>query len=75
MTPEETQKIITEALESMGCTEIKFQKQEPEAIDVIFNCKEFTSFVKGIPGWTYSGIQLDTSGERQYKITFRKASV
>jgi hypothetical protein len=74
MKTEEVKKIIEEALKNMGCTDILFPDLKEGLIVVIFNCKEITSFVTAIPGWTYSGIHLDTSKERQYKIDFQKLS-
>ncbi|KKU93868.1 MAG: hypothetical protein UY26_C0003G0016 [Candidatus Jorgensenbacteria bacterium GW2011_GWA1_48_13] len=63
---------IKEALEKMGCTNIIFPNPKDDFIVATFDCKEVTSFVADIPGWTYSGIHLDPSKERQYKIDFIK---
>ena len=63
---------IREALEKMGCTDISFPDQKKDLIVATFNCKEITSFVAEIPGWTYSGIHLDPTGVHQYKIDFKK---
>jgi len=43
-----------------------------DLIVAVFNCKEITSFVTEIFGWTHSGIHLDPTGGHQYKIDFRK---
>lgn len=64
--------IIESSLKNMGCTDINFPKLEETLIGVVFNCREITSFVTEIPGWTYSGIHLDDSKSRQYKIDFFK---
>lgn len=63
---------IKEALEKMGCTDISFSETGEDVIVTTFNCKEITSFVAEIPGWTYSGIHLNPTEGRQYKIDFRK---
>lgn len=65
---------VKEALEKMGCTEISFPDPKEDLVIATFNCKEVTSFVTEIPGWTYSGIHLDPTKERQYKIDFAKTS-
>lgn len=65
---------VKEALEKMGCTDISFSETGDEIIVVTFNCKEITSFVAEIPGWTYSGIHLNPTSGRQYKIDFKKVS-
>ena len=74
METEEIKKIIEEALKNMGCTDIMFPDPKDNLLVAIFNCKEITSFVTNIPGWAYSGIHLDPTGLRQYKIDFKKIS-
>ncbi len=61
---------ITKALESMGCSDISFLDSIDDLIVVVFNCKELTSFKMELPDWKYSGIQLDSTHTRQYKIDF-----
>ena len=71
---EEVKKIIENALKNMGCENIVFMDSKDNFIQVVFNCKEITSFVTKMPGWIDSGIQLDSTGGHQYKIEFRKIS-
>jgi hypothetical protein len=61
---------ITKALESMGCSDILFLDSKDDLLVAVFNCKELTSFKLELPGWKYSGIQLDSTHTRQYKIEF-----
>lgn len=61
---------ITKTLESMGCSNISFLDPKDELIVVVFDCKELTSFKTELLGWKYSGIQLDSTHTRQYKIDF-----
>lgn len=61
---------IREVLEKMNCEDILFSDSDANTIIVVFNCKEITSFVANINGWTYKGIQLDPTKQRQYKINF-----
>lgn len=61
---------ITKTLENMGCSDISFLDSKDDMIVVVFNCKELTSFNMELPGWKYSGIQLDSTHTRQYKIDF-----
>ena len=72
MKTDETKKVIETSLKNMGCTDITFPDLKEDLIVATFNCKEITSFVTDIIGWTYSGIHLDPIGERQYKIDFKK---
>lgn len=65
---------IEDVLVKMGGTDIEFINSQDDAISVVFNCKEITNFIADIPGWTYSGIYLDTSNNHQYKIDFKKSS-
>ena len=63
---------IEETLKKMNCTDISFPDSEDDSIVAVFNSKQVTSFVEGIPGWTYSGIHLDPTKEHQFKIDFKK---
>lgn len=63
---------VQEVLISMGYTNITFSNGEENLLVVSFDSMELTSFKADLSGWTYSGIQLNTSGQRQYKIEFRK---
>jgi hypothetical protein len=72
MKMQEIKKIIEESLKKMDCSDINFIDEKDNLIVVIFNCKEITSFITDLPGWTYSGIHLDPTKERQYKIDFKK---
>jgi len=74
MATEEIRSKIEDALKNMGCLEIEFPEVSDSQIAVVFNCKEITSFVTDIPGWTYSGIYLDPTKQHQYKIDFRKVT-
>ncbi len=74
MGTEEVKELIDESLKKMGCLDIIFPNSKEDLIVATFNCKEITSFVTGIPGWSYSGIHLDPTGKRQYKIDFKKMS-
>ncbi|MBU1102815.1 hypothetical protein KJ853_04165 [Patescibacteria group bacterium] len=74
MDKEQVQKKIKEVLEKMGCTDVIFKDAESDSFFVAFNSKEVTSFIADVGNWKYSGIQLDVSRERQYKIDFKKVS-
>ncbi len=74
MDVDELKKAVTERLTSMGCADVLFPDQKDSLVVAIFNCKEITSFVQDLPGWEYSGIHLDPTGKRQYKIDFKKKS-
>ena len=63
---------IEEILKKMGCTDIYFPDPKENLIVATFNCKEVTSFIADIPGWTYSGIHLDPTHLHQYKIDFKR---
>lgn len=69
---EEVKKIVANKLKEMGCTDITFPDSKENLIVATFNCKNLTSFKGIIEGWTYSGIHLDPTGKRQYKIDFIK---
>jgi len=72
MTKEEAKKKIEDTLTKMVCTDVSFEDSADDLIVVTFNCKAVTSFVADIHGWTYSGIHLDPTGKRQYRIDFKK---
>ena len=72
LTQEELKTEITKALNNMGCNDILFPDPKDDLVVVIFNCKELTSFKMELPGWIYSGIHLDSTQTRQYKIDFTK---
>lgn len=72
MKKEEVIKKIEEVLKKMGCVDIEFPDNKDDLIVTVFNCKEITSFIADIPGWTYSGIHLDPTKGHQYKIDFKK---
>ena len=72
MGTEKTKELVECSLKEMGATDILFPDTKDNLIVATFNCKEITSFVTNIPGWTYSGIHLDPTGKRQYKIDFQK---
>ncbi|GEM_PF-2111258 len=67
---EELKKEIEKILINMSCTDILFPDSKDNLVVVIFNCKELTSFKADLPGWIYSGIHLDPSKTRGYKIDF-----
>lgn len=71
----EAKKIIKETITGMGGENTAFQETEDKrTMVVLFDSKEITSFVAIIPGWEYSGIQLDPTGKHQYKIEFNKVA-
>lgn len=72
MSLEEAKGEILKALQRMGCLKIFFQEQRPNSVVVTFDCKDLTSFKAEVPGWHYSGIELDETQERQYKIVFKR---
>lgn len=72
MNQEEAIKKIEEVLKKMNCADIEFPDPKDNLLVVVFNCKEVTSFVEDVPGWTYSGIHLDPTGVHNYKIDFKK---
>lgn len=72
---EEAINVIMEVLKQMGAVDIAFPDTKKNTLIIaVFNCKEVTSFVADVPGWAYSGIQLDPTGGHQYKIDFTKIS-
>lgn len=74
MNTEDAKKLIEASLKNMGCVDITFPEPKENLLVALFNCKEITSFVTNVPGWTHSGIHLDPTRARQYKIDFRKIS-
>ncbi|QQG47515.1 MAG: hypothetical protein HY044_00255 [Candidatus Woesebacteria bacterium] len=72
MNKEDLIKKVTEILTNMGYTNIDFSNGEENLLIVSFDSKELTSFKADLPGWTYSGIQINNTGKGQYKIEFRK---
>lgn len=72
MQNEEIIRKVEDVLKAMGCTEIEFPDPKSDLIVAVFNCKEITSFIATIPGWTFSGIHLDPTKKHQYKIDFTK---
>jgi hypothetical protein len=71
MKKEEAKTKIEEGLKQMSCTDIIFADSEENLIVVTFNCRELTSFVTIIRGWFSSGVHLDPSKNRQYKLDFK----
>ena len=69
---EELKREVIKALENMGCSDILFPNPKDELMVAVFNCKELTSFKMDLTGWAYSGIQLDPTHTRQYKIDFAR---
>lgn len=64
---------ILKYLEKMGCTNITFSNAPSNQVTVSFDCKDLTSFTADLPGWKYTGIELDPTGARQYKMEFYRA--
>jgi len=64
---------INDTLTKIGCTDVKFDDSKENLVLALFNCKEVISFNANLPGWQYTGIQLDPTHEREYKIEFSKA--
>lgn len=72
LTLEELKKEVEKVLANMSCTDILFPDPKDNLLVVIFNCKELISFKADLPGWIYSGIHLDPTKTRVYKIDFQK---
>jgi len=74
LTAKEVRDIVRQTLIEKACTDISFAEplkgEEENVVVATFNCKDLTSFHQPIAGWTYTGIHLDPTGERQYKIDF-----
>lgn len=74
MNKEDLKTRVKEILTNMGYTNITFSNGEEGLLVVSFDSRELTSFNAELPGWNYSGIQLNTGANGQYKIEFRKIS-
>lgn len=72
MNKEDLKSQIQGILTNMGYTSITFSNGPENIVVASFDAKELTSFKTELAGWTYSGIQLDMTGSRQYRIEFRK---
>jgi fructose-1-phosphate kinase PfkB-like protein len=72
MNSQDIKSIISKALDRMNCENVSFGQVGDSSVTVLFDCKEITSFVATVPGWTYTGIQLNESKSPQYKIVFSK---
>jgi len=72
LTLEELKTEVEKVLVNMSCTDILFSDPKDNLLVAIFNCKELISFKADLPGWTYSGIHLDPTKTRGYKIDFQK---
>jgi len=72
MNKEEVKLEIERKLTDMGCENVTFNGNDDNLLIALFDCKEVTSFKADLPGWIYSGIQLDPTRARQYKIDFTK---
>lgn len=75
MTKEELKEKIKEAIRIMGGKDILFSDNGDSMVTVLFNSEEVVSFKAETSGWRYSGIQLDESKTRQYKISFKKVEL
>jgi len=71
---ENLKKKVKELLINMDCTDITFPDPKEDLLVVTFNCKNLLSFKAELEGWTYSGIHLDPTSNRQYKIDFIKTN-
>lgn len=67
-------KQISETLNKNGVTDIKVDDSKENEVVVLFNCKEVISFNADLPGWQYTGIQLDPTHEKEYKIVFTQVA-
>lgn len=74
MNKEELKEKVKKLLEGLGATEIQFSDVEPNKVIASFNWKNVISFKAFLPGWTYTGIQLDLTNGRKYKIEFSRES-
>ena len=72
LTLEELKKEVEKVLINMSCTDILFPDPQDKLLVATFNCKELISFKANLPGWNYSGIHLDPTKNRGYKIDFQK---
>ena len=74
MDKEELKEQVKKILENLGATEIQLSDVEPNKVIVTFNWENVISFKASLPGWTYTGIQLDPTNGRKYKIEFSRES-
>jgi len=74
MDKEKLKKQVKQILEELGATEIQFPDTGPDKVIVNFNWKNVISFKASLSGWTYTGIQLDPTNGRKYKIEFSRES-
>lgn len=72
MNKEDLKKRVKEILTGMSYTNVVFSNGDEHLLVVSFDSKELTSFNADLPGWSYSGIQLNTNSNGQYKIEFKK---
>lgn len=72
MNADDLKNAVNARLKDMGCTDVLFPNPKDDLVVATFNCREITSFVQDLPGWEYSGIHLDPTGNRQYKIDFKR---
>lgn len=76
MLKEELKNYIIKELHQMGCQNVRFANGEDNFAVVFFDCDNLISFRKGIPEWSYSGIQFNFNKieptDGRYKIEFRK---
>lgn len=70
MNQEELKEQVKKLLEELGAQGIEFPNTEPHRVIARFNWKNVVSFKASLPGWEYSGIQLDPTREKEYQIEF-----
>ena len=71
MEKEELKQQVKKTLEELGAKDIQFLEDGDKVI-ASFNWEKVVSFKVILDGWKYTGIQLDPTRERQYKIEFYK---
>lgn len=72
MNKEDLKNKVKEILLGMGYTNVTFSNGEENLLIASFDSAEITSFKAELEGWSNSGIQLNISGNGQFKIEFRK---
>jgi len=72
MNKEELQEEAGKILSELGARDVKFSDEASDKIVASFNWENVVSFKPSLSGWTYSGIQLDPTKEREYRIEFSK---
>ncbi len=72
MTKEQLKEKVREILEKTGCMNLIFLENGEDSLSVLFDSKDVISFKGEMPGWEYSGIQVDETGKHEFKITFKK---